>query len=207
MDDAEQCPPLYLRFTKGVIDSNDLSLNVCREILENDSTADRIRTAMTTRVLDMLSRLAKKEGDEYQSFWDEFGAVLKEGPAEDFSNREKIASLLRFASTHSGESTQNVSLDEYIGRMKDGHKKIYYITGDSFAAAKSSPHLEVFRKKGIEVLILSDRIDEWMMGYLTEYAGQQFQDVARGDLDLSEVETEEDKKHQEEAAKEHKDLD
>ncbi|HLV76350.1 MAG TPA: molecular chaperone HtpG [Marinobacter sp.] len=206
MDDAEQFLPLYLRFTKGVIDSNDLSLNVSREILQNDSTVDSIRTAMTKRVLDMLSRLAKKEGDEYQGFWDEFGAVLKEGPAEDFSNREKIASLLRFASTHSGESTQNVSLDDYIGRMKEGQSKIYYITGDSFAAAKSSPHLEVFRKKGIEVLILSDRIDEWMMGYLTEYAGKQFQDVARGDLDLGEVETEEDKKHQEEAAIEHKDL-
>lgn len=132
--------------------------------------------------------------------------MLKEGPAEDFSNREKIAGLLRFATTHTGEATQNVSLDDYISRMKEGQNKIYYITGDNFAAAKSSPHLEVFRKKGIEVLILSDRIDEWMMGYLSEYAGKQFQDVARGDLDLGEVETEEDKKHQEEAAKEHKDL-
>jgi len=206
MDDAEQFLPLYLRFTKGVIDSNDLSLNVSREILQNDSTVESIRTAMTKRVLDMLSKLAKKDSDEYQGFWDEFGTVLKEGPAEDFSNREKIAGLLRFATTHTGEATQNVSLDDYISRMKEGQNKIYYITGDNFAAAKSSPHLEVFRKKGIEVLILSDRIDEWMMGYLSEYAGKQFQDVARGDLDLGEVETEEDKKHQEEAAKQHKDL-
>lgn len=189
-----------------MIDSNDLSLNVSREILQNDSTVESIRTAMTKRVLDMLSKLAKKDGEEYQGFWDEFGTVLKEGPAEDFSNREKIAGLLRFATTHTGEATQNVSLDDYISRMKEGQNKIYYITGDNFAAAKSSPHLEVFRKKGIEVLILSDRIDEWMMGYLSEYAGKQFQDVARGDLDLGEVETEEDKKHQEEAAKQHKDL-
>ncbi|KPP97622.1 molecular chaperone HtpG [Marinobacter sp. HL-58] len=206
MDDAEQFLPLYLRFTKGVIDSNDLSLNVSREILQNDSTVDSIRTAVTKRVLDMLSKLAKKEPEKYQQFWNEFGTVLKEGPAEDFSNREKIGGLLRFASTHTGEKTQNVSLDEYIGRMKEGQNKIYYITADSFMAAKSSPHLEVFRKKGVEVLILSDRIDEWMMGYLNEYDGKQFQDVARGDLDLGDVETEEDKKHKEEAAEEHKDL-
>ena len=206
MDDAEQFLPLYLRFAKGVIDSNDLSLNVSREILQNDSTVESIRTALTKRVLDMLSKLAKKDPEQYQKFWGEFGTVLKEGPAEDFSNREKIAGLLRFASTHTGERTQNVSLDDYIGRMKEGQKKIYYITGDNFSAAKSSPHLEVFRKKDIEVLILSDRIDEWMMGYLNEYDGKQFQDVARGDLDLGEVETEEDKKHKEEAAEEHKDL-
>ena len=206
MDDAEQFLPLYLRFAKGVIDSNDLSLNVSREILQNDSTVESIRSALTKRVLDMLSKQAKKEPEQYQKFWGEFGTVLKEGPAEDFSNREKIAGLLRFASTHTGESTQNVSLDDYIGRMKEGQKKLYYITADNFTAAKSSPHLEVFRKKGIEVLILTDRIDEWMMGYLSEYDGKQFQDVARGDLDLGEVETEEDKKHKEEAAEEHKDL-
>ncbi|MFL1452823.1 molecular chaperone HtpG [Marinobacter sp. GN3S48] len=206
MDDAEQFLPLYLRFAKGVIDSNDLSLNVSREILQNDSTVESIRTALTKRVLDMLSKLAKKDPEQYQKFWGEFGTVIKEGPAEDFSNREKIAGLLRFATTHTGEQTQNVSLDDYIGRMKEGQKKIYYITADNFMAAKSSPHLEVFRKKGIEVLILSDRIDEWMMGYLNEYDGKQFQDVARGDLDLGEVETEEDKKHKEEAAEEHKDL-
>ena len=206
MDDAEQFLPLYLRFTKGVIDSNDLSLNVSREILQNDSTVESIRTAVTKRVLDMLSKLSKKEPEQYQKFWNEFGTVLKEGPAEDFSNREKIGGLLRFASTHTGEQAQTVSLDEYIGRMKEGQSKIYYITADNFMAAKSSPHLEVFRKKGIEVLILSDRIDEWMMGYLNEYDGKQFQDVARGDLDLGEVETEEDKKHMEEAAEEHKNL-
>ncbi len=206
MDDAEQFLPLYLRFAKGVIDSNDLSLNVSREILQNDSTVESIRTALTKRVLDMLSKLAKKDSEQYQKFWGEFGTVLKEGPAEDFSNREKIAGLLRFASTHTGESAQNVSLDDYISRMKEGQKKLYYITADNFTAAKSSPHLEVFRKKGIEVLILTDRIDEWMMGYLSEYDGKQLQDVARGDLDLGEVETEEDKKHKEEAAEEHKDL-
>ncbi|WP_339799898.1 molecular chaperone HtpG [uncultured Marinobacter sp.] len=206
MDDAEQFLPLYLRFTKGVIDSNDLSLNVSREILQNDSTVENIRTAVTKRVLDMLSKLAKKDGDEYQKFWDEFGSVLKEGPAEDFGNREKIAGLLRFASTHTGDKTQNVSLDDYIARMKEGQQKIYYITADNFVAAKSSPHLEVFRKKGIEVLILSDRIDEWMTGYLNEYDGKKLQDVARGELDLGEVETEEDKKHQEEATKAHQDL-
>ncbi|MBZ2169981.1 molecular chaperone HtpG [Marinobacter sp. F4216] len=206
MDDAEQFLPLYLRFAKGVVDSNDLSLNVSREILQNDSTVESIRTALTKRVLDMLSKLAKKDPEEYQKFWGEFGTVIKEGPAEDFSNREKIAGLLRFASTHTGEATQSVSLDDYIGRMKDGQKKIFYITADNFTAAKSSPHLEVFRKKGIEVLILSDRIDEWMMGYLSEYDGKQFQDVARGDLDLGEVETEEDKKQKEAAAEEHKDL-
>ncbi|WP_417501916.1 molecular chaperone HtpG [Marinobacter sp.] len=206
MDDAEQFLPLYLRFAKGVVDSNDLSLNVSREILQNDSTVDSIRTALTKRVLDMLSKLSKKDADEYQKFWNEFGTVLKEGPAEDFGNREKIAGLLRFASTHTGESAQNVSLDQYIERMKEGQSKIYYITADNFMAAKSSPHLEVFRKKGIEVLILSDRIDEWMMGYLNEYNEKQFQDVARGDLDLGDVETEEDKKHKEEAAEEHKEL-
>ncbi|MDN6318153.1 MAG: molecular chaperone HtpG [Marinobacter sp.] len=206
MDDAEQFLPLYLRFAKGIVDSNDLSLNVSREILQNDATVDSIRTALTKRVLDMLSKLSKRDADEYQKFWGEFGTVLKEGAAEDFGNREKIGGLLRFASTHTGEETQNVSLDQYIERMKEGQNKIYYITADNFMAAKSSPHLEVFRKKGIEVLILSDRIDEWMMGYLTEYDSKQLQDVARGDLDLGEVETEEDKKHKEEAAEEHKDL-
>ncbi|MEX0603112.1 MAG: molecular chaperone HtpG [Marinobacter sp.] len=206
MDDAEQFLPLYLRFTKGVIDSNDLSLNVSREILQNDSTVESIRSAVTKRVLDMLTKLAKKEPEQYQKFWTEFGAVLKEGPAEDHSNREKIANLLRFASTHTGESTQNVSLDDYIARMKEGQNKIYYITADNFMAAKSSPHLEVFRKKGVEVLILSERIDEWMMGYLSEYDGKSLQDVARGELDLGDVETEEDKKQQEEATKAHQGL-
>ena len=206
MDDAEQFLPLYLRFTKGVIDSNDLSLNVSREILQNDSTVESIKSALTKRVLDMLSKMAKNQPEDYKTFWKEFGTVLKEGPAEDYSNQAKIASLLRFASTHTGEPDQSVSLDDYIARMKDGQKTIYFITADSFAAAKSSPHLEVFRKKGIEVLILSDRIDEWMMSYLSEYEGTKLQDVARGELDLGEVETEEDRQHQEEASKAHKDL-
>jgi molecular chaperone HtpG len=206
MDDAEQFLPLYLRFTKGVIDSNDLSLNVSREILQNNDTVESIRNALTKRVLDMLAKLAKKQPEDYQTFWNEFGNVLKEGPAEDFANREKIAGLLRFASTHTGEATQNVSLDDYIGRMKEGQKKIYYLTADSFTAAKSSPHLEVFRKNGIEVLLLSDRIDEWMMGYLTEYDGKPFQDIARGDLDLGDIQTEEDKQQQEKASEEHKAL-
>ncbi|PAV26975.1 molecular chaperone HtpG [Tamilnaduibacter salinus] len=206
MDHAEQFLPLYLRFVKGVLDSNDLSLNVSREILQNDSTVETIKTALTKRVLDMLKKLAKKDPEAYQTFWNEFGTVMKEGPAEDFGNREKIAGLLRFASTHSGEPTQNVGLADYVERMKDGQKKIYYITADSFQAAKSSPHLEVFRKKGIEVLILSDRIDEWMMGYLSEFDGHHLQDVARGELDLDEVETEDDKKQQEEATEAHKNL-
>ncbi|WP_097461848.1 molecular chaperone HtpG [Mangrovitalea sediminis] len=206
MDHAEQFLPLYLRFVKGVVDSNDLSLNVSREILQNDRTVDSIKTALTKRVLDMLSKLSTNDADKYQAFWNEFGTVLKEGPAEDFANREKIAKLLRFASTQLGESTQNVGLDDYISRMKEGQDKIYYITADSFEAAKSSPHLEIFRKKGIEVLILSDRIDEWMMSYLNEYDGKSFQDVARGELDLGQIETDEDRQQQEEAAKAHEDL-
>jgi molecular chaperone HtpG len=206
MDDAEQFLPLYLRFTKGVIDSNDLSLNVSREILQNDRTVENIRTALTKRVLDTLGKLAKNDPDKYQTFWKEFGTVMKEGPAEDNTNREKIAKLLRFATTRLDERDQTVSLDDYIERMKEGQNKIYYITSDSFTAAKSSPHLEVFRKKGVEVLILSDRVDEWMMAYLNEYDGKQFQDVARGELDLGDVETEEDKKQQEEATEAHKDL-
>jgi molecular chaperone HtpG len=206
MDDAEQFLPLYLRFARGVIDSNDLSLNVSREILQNDSTVESIRTALTKRVLDMLKKLANNDPEKYQQFWGEFGQVLKEGPAEDFGNREKISPLLRFASTHTGEATQDVSLDDYVGRMKEGQEKIYYICADSHQAAKSSPHLEIFRKKGVEVLLLSDRIDEWMMGYLSDYEGKHLQDITRGSLDLDEVESEEEKKEQEEASEQHKDL-
>ncbi|WP_295718162.1 molecular chaperone HtpG [uncultured Halovibrio sp.] len=206
MDDAEQFLPLYLRFVRGVIDSNDLSLNVSREILQNDSTVESIRTALTKRVLDMLKKLANNDPEKYQQFWDQFGQVLKEGPAEDFGNREKVAPLLRFASTHTGEPTQNVSLDDYVARMKEGQEKIYFLTSDSHQAAKASPHLEIFRKKGIEVLLLSDRIDEWMMGYLSEYEGKHLQDISRGELDLDEVESEEEKKEQEQASEEHKDL-
>ncbi|MEQ6884578.1 molecular chaperone HtpG [Salicola sp. Rm-C-2C1-2] len=206
MDDAEQFLPLYLRFVRGVIDSNDLSLNVSREILQNDSTVESIRTALTKRALDMLKKLANNDPEKYQQFWDQFGQVVKEGPAEDFGNREKISPLLRFASTHAGDSTQNVSLDDYVARMKEGQEKIYFLTADSHQAAEASPHLEIFRKKGIEVLLLTDRIDEWMMGYLSEYEGKHLQDVSRGELDLDEVESEEERKEQEQASEEHKDL-
>ncbi|WP_288461049.1 molecular chaperone HtpG [uncultured Pseudomonas sp.] len=201
MDQADQFLPLYLRFIKGVVDSNDLSLNVSREILQKDPVIDSMKSALTKRVLDMLEKLAKSEPEKYQSFWGHFGQVLKEGPAEDFANREKIAGLLRFASTHNGDDAQNVSLADYIGRMKDGQDKIYYLTGESHAQIKNSPHLEVFRKKGVEVLLLTDRIDEWLMSYLTEFDGKHFVDVARGDLDLGKLDSEEDKQAQEEVAK------
>jgi molecular chaperone HtpG len=206
MDDVEQFLPLYLRFIKGVIDSNDLPLNVSREILQSDSTIESIKSALVKRVLDMLSKLAKKEPEKYQTFWDEFGQVLKEGPSEDMGNKEKIAKLLRFATTHTGESKQDQSLAGYIERMKEGQEKIYYVCVDNHQTAKNSPHLEVFRKKGIEVLLLSDRIDEWLMGYLQDFDGKQIVDVARGGLDLGDIETEEEKKAQEQANDEHKDL-
>ncbi|MHA7878209.1 MAG: molecular chaperone HtpG [Saccharospirillum sp.] len=206
MDDVEQFLPLYLRFTKGIVDSNDLPLNVSREILQSSEAIDSMRSALSKRVLDMLAKLAKKSPEDYQLFWDEFGQVLKEGPAEDPTNNEKIAKLLRFATTHTDEATQNQSLDDYLGRMKEGQDKIYYVAADSHATAKNSPHLEVFRKKGIEVLLMSDRIDEWLMGYLREFDGKAFVDVARGGLDLSGVETEEEKEAQKQANDEHKPL-
>ncbi|MCH8532432.1 MAG: molecular chaperone HtpG [Saccharospirillum sp.] len=206
MDDVEQFLPLYLRFTKGIVDSNDLPLNVSREILQSSDAIDSMRSALTKRVLDMLSKLAKKSPEDYQAFWDEFGQVLKEGPAEDPTNNEKVAKLLRFATTHTDEPAQNQSLADYVGRMKEGQDKIYYVAADSHATAKNSPHLEVFRKKGIEVLLMSDRIDEWLMGYLSEFDGKSFVDVARGGLDLSGVETEEEKEAQKQANDDHKDL-
>ena len=188
MDEADQFLPLYLRFVRGIVDSNDLSLNVSRELLQQDHHVEAIRTALTKRVLDMINKLANDEDlEKYQAFWDEFGTVLKEGPGEDATNKEKIAGLLRFASTQTGEATQNVSLADYIGRMQDGQDKIYYITGDNHNAAKSSPHLEVFRKKGIEVLLLSDAIDEWVTSHLQEFEGKTFVDVGRGQLDLSDI--------------------
>lgn len=196
MDDAEQFMPNYLRFVRGLIDSNDLPLNVSREILQDNRITQSLRSACTKRVLQMLEKLAKNDADKYQQFWQQFGLVLKEGPAEDGTNIETIASLLRFASTHSDSDAQTVSLADYIGRMQEGQEKIYYITADSYAAAKNSPHLELFRKKGIEVLLLSDRIDEWMMSYLTEFDGKSFQSVSKADeaLDkLADVETEEQK--------------
>ncbi|MDM3871129.1 molecular chaperone HtpG [Porticoccus sp. W117] len=193
MDDAEQFLPLYLRFVKGVVDSADLPLNVSREILQQTPAVDSIRSALTKRVLDMLGKLAKQEGDDYQNFWNTFGPVLKEGPAEDHGNKEKIAGLLRFASTHTGNSDQTVALADYVERMKEGQEKIYFLTADSYSAAQNSPYLEVFRKHGIEVLLLTDRIDEWLMSYLTEFDGKSFQDVARGELDLGKITGEEEK--------------
>ena len=201
MDDAEQFMPTYLRFVKGLLDSNDLPLNVSREILQDNKITQTLRQGCTKRVLQMLERMAKNDAEKYQLFWNEFGNVLKEGPAEDFSNREKIAGLLRFASTHNDSSTQNVSLADYISRMKEGQDKIYYVTADSYQAAKNSPHLEIFKKKGIEVLLMGERIDEWLMQHLNEFDGKQLRSIARGDLDLGDLDDEETKKAQEEAEK------
>ncbi|WP_200877836.1 molecular chaperone HtpG [Pectobacterium brasiliense] len=191
MDDAEQFMPNYLRFVRGLIDSNDLPLNVSREILQDSRVTQNLRNALTKRVLQMLDKLAKDDAEKYQTFWQQFGLVLKEGPAEDGSNREAIAKLLRFATTQSDSSAQTVSLEDYVSRMVEGQDKIYYITADSYAAAKSSPHLELFRKKGIEVLLLSERIDEWMMSYLTEFDGKSFQSVSKADEALDKLADEE----------------
>ncbi|HCN6843856.1 TPA: molecular chaperone HtpG [Escherichia coli] len=187
MDDAEQFMPNYLRFVRGLIDSSDLPLNVSREILQDSTVTRNLRNALTKRVLQMLEKLVKDDAEKYQTFWQQFGLVLKEGPAEDFANQEAIAKLLRFASTHTDSSAQTVSLGDYVSRMKEGQEKIYYITADSYAAAKSSPHLELLRKKGIEVLLLSDRIDEWMMNYLTEFDGKPFQSVSKVDESLEKL--------------------
>lgn len=191
MDDAEQFMPNYLRFVRGLIDSNDLPLNVSREILQDSRVTQNLRNALTKRVLQMLDKLAKDDAEKYQTFWQQFGLVLKEGPAEDGSNREAIAKLLRFATTQSDSSAQTVSLEDYVSRMVEGQDKIYYITADSYAAAKSSPHLELFRKKGIEVLLLSERIDEWMMSYLTEFDGKSLQSVSKADDALDKLADEE----------------
>lgn len=206
MDEAEQFLPLYLRFIKGVIDSNDISLNVSREILQKDPTVDSMKSALTKRVLDMLAKIKKKDAEIYQTFWQEFGQVLKEGPAEDPKNREKIADLLLFATTHTGDAKQDQSLSDYVSRMQENQKKIYYITSETHNTAKNSPHLEVFRKKGLEVLLLSDRVDEWLMNHLMEHDGKQFQDITKGKLDLGELDSEEDKKQQEKADEEAKPL-
>lgn len=201
MDQADEFLPLYLRFIKGVVDSNDLSLNVSREILQKDPVIDSMKSALTKRVLDMLEKLAKSEPEQYKGFWKAFGQVIKEGPAEDFANRERIAGLLRFASTREESGDQGVALADYVERMREGQEKIYYLTGESYLQVKNSPHLEIFRKKGIEVLLLTDRIDEWLMGYLTDFDGKQFVDVARGDLDLGKLDTEEERQAQDEVAK------
>jgi len=206
MDEAEQFLPMYLRFIKGVVDSNDISLNVSREILQKDPNVDAMRSALTKRVLDMLEKMAKKKPEDYASFWTAFGQVIKEGPGEDFNNREKIAKLLRFATTHTDKDVQDQSLEDYIGRMQEGQDKIYYVAAENFNTAKNSPHLEVFRKKGIEVLLLSDRIDDWMMSHLRDFDGKTFQDVGRGALDLGELDSEEEKAEQEKINEELKSL-
>ncbi|MBI5447847.1 MAG: molecular chaperone HtpG [Gammaproteobacteria bacterium] len=207
MDDVEQFLPFYLRFVKGVLDANDLPLNVSREILQQNKQVESIRAGLTKRVLTLLEKMAQDEKEKYTKFWSQFGNVLKEGPAEDQSNKELIAKLLRFSSTHTDQSTQTVSLDDYISRMQAQQKHIYYVTAESFAAAKNSPQLEIFRKKGIEVLLMHDRVDEWLTVHLTEYQGKQLHSVSKGKLDLDEVEeNKEVKQEQEKAEKEYKDL-
>ncbi len=210
MDDAEQLMPVYLRFVKGVIDSNDLPLNVSREILQESRDVKVIREGSTKRVLGMLEELAnadeQEKKDKYASFWKEFGQVLKEGVGEDATNKERIAKLLRFSSTHTDSDAQEVSFADYVSRMKEGQDKIYYVTADSWTAAKNSPHLEIFRKKGVEVLLLTDRVDEWMLSFLTEFDGKPLVSVAKGDLDLGKLEDESEKKQKEETQAEYKDL-
>lgn len=206
MDEAEKLMPRYLRFIKGVVDADDLPLNVSREILQHNRKIDTIRQANVKRILGALEKMAGEEKENYQLFWDQFGRVLKEGPAEDYANRERIAGLLRFVSTHNEKDEQTVSLADYVGRMQAGQEKIYYITADSPAAARYSPHLEVLKKKGIEVLLLSDRVDEWLVTSLTEFDGKSLQSVAKGELDLGELEDKDEKESSEKAAEAHKDL-
>ena len=206
MDDAEQLLPAYLRFVRGVVDSNDLPLNVSREILQQSKDIEAIRSGCTKRILTLLEDLAQNQKEQYATFWKEFGLVLKEGVGEDHANKEKIAALLRFASTNADSEEQGVSFADYVARMKPGQEKIYYVTADSFLAAKNSPHLEVFRKKGIEVLLLAERVDEWLVSNLHEFEGKQLASVARGDLDLGKLEDEAEKKEQEKQADEYKDL-
>jgi molecular chaperone HtpG len=203
MDDAEQFLPLYLRFVKGVVDSADLSLNISREMLQQDAAIDSMRTGLARRVLDLLAKLAKDEPEKYAAFWKEFGPVLKEGPAEDHANRERIAKLLRFSSTHADKEEQDVTLEDYVARMKPEQKEIYFVIADSFAAAKSSPHLEVLRRKGVEVLLLSDRVDEWLVDHLREFDGKQLRNVARGELDIGAIQSDEEKQERETLSKEH----
>jgi molecular chaperone HtpG len=200
MDDAEQLLPAYLRFVRGVVDSNDLPLNVSREILQESKDIEAIRGGCTKKVLALLESIAENEKDKYAKFWGEFGRILKEGVGEDVANREKIAGLLRFASTHTDTAEETASLGDYLARMKQGQDKIYYVTADAFNAAKNSPHLEVFRKKGIEVLLLSDRVDEWVVGHLTEFQGKALMSVAKGGLDLGALEDEAERKEGEDEA-------
>jgi molecular chaperone HtpG len=193
MDDAEQLMPYYLRFVRGLVDSDDLPLNVSREILQHNKLIDTIRSGSVKKVLGLLESMAKNEPEAYADFWKQFGNVMKEGPGEDHANKERIAKLLRFSTTETDGEDQTVSLDDYIARMKDGQDKIYYITADSFAAAKNSPHLQIFRRKGIEVLLLSDRVDEWLVSHLNEYDGKSLASIAKGDLDLDKLADEEEK--------------
>ena len=202
MDEAEQFMPSYLRFVRGLVDSNDLPLNVSREILQDNKITRNLKASLTKRVLGMLEKLAKDDNEKYQAFWSQFGQVLKEGPAEDFANKERVAGLLRFASTHTDSALPTVSLDDYISRMKEGQTKIYYIVADSYDAAANSPHLEVLRKKGIEVLLMHERIDEWLVNHLNEFKEKQLLSVSRDDLELGALENEEDKKEQEKLAEE-----
>jgi len=206
MDEADKLMPHYLRFVKGVVDSDDLPLNVSREILQHDKKIDSIRSANVKRILDSLEKLAKKDEEKYQAFWKEFGRVLKEGPAEDFANKEKIGGLLRFATTKSEGNEEPVSLAQYIENMVEKQEKIYYITGDTLASAKNSPHLEIFKKKDIEVLLLTDRVDEWLVSHLTDYKDKHLQSIAKGQLDLGELEDKEEKEQLEKVAEENKSL-
>jgi molecular chaperone HtpG len=206
MDDADQLMPYYLRFIRGLVDSDDLPLNVSREILQHNRLIDTIRSGSIKKVLGLLETMAKDEPETYREFWKQFGKVLKEGPGEDFANKERIARLLRFSSTQTDSEEQNVSLEEYIGRMKDGQESIYYVTADSFAAAKNSPHLQIFRRKDIEVLLLSDRVDEWLVSHLTEFDGKKLASVAKGELDLDKLADEKEKEAAKKTEDEYADL-
>ena len=206
MDDAEQLMPYYMRFVRGLVDSDDLPLNVSREILQHNKLIDTIRSGSIKKVLGLLESMAKDEPETYKDFWKQFGKVLKEGPGEDFANRDRIAGLLRFSTTETDSDEQTVSLDDYIARMKDGQDTVYFVTADSFAAAKNSPHLQIFRRKGIEVLLLSDRVDEWLVSHLTEYKDKKLASVAKGELDLDKLADEEEKKQAEETRDEYADL-
>ncbi len=209
-EDAEKLMPRYLRFVRGVIDSDSLPLNVSREILQENKQIESIRAGAVKKVLGLLEGMAKNDTEKYQTFWKEFGRVVKEGPIEDFKNKDRIAKLLRFSTTHTDKDVQDVSLDDYVGRMKEGQEAIYYITGDSFAAAKNSPHLEICRKKSVEVLLLSDHVDEWLVSHWTEFEGKQLKSVAKGELDLSKLGSEEDKEsekeNQEKTSEQYKEL-
>jgi len=196
MDDATQFLPRYLRFVKGIVDASDLPLNVSREILQDNKQVESIKGACTKRVLGMLEKMSTQDKETYQKFWDEFGLVIKEGPVEDFANKDAITKLLRFATTTSGSEKQEVTLEDYVSRMQEGQDKIYYITASTYNAAKNSPHLEIFRKKGIEVLLLSDKIDEWLVGYMSEFEGKKLQSISKGKVELGDESNEQIKEQE-----------